>query len=68
MTASRLAVVAAVTSLAACAGLASLVAEAAVPDAAGWVQGEAGLWLSALLAVAVTAAWHTKRGAERTVV
>ena len=46
--------------------LASVVAQAVVPDSAGWVQGEAGLWFSALIALGVTAAWHTSRGAART--
>lgn len=41
--------------------LASAVAAVAIPDSAGWVQEEAGLWLSALLAVAVTVSWHTRR-------
>ena len=48
--------------------LASLVAEAFMPDSAGWVQGEAGLWFSAVLAVGVTAAWHAKRVAVPTAV
>ena len=48
--------------------LMSFVAEAVIPDSAGWVQGEAGLWLSALLAVGVTAAWDAKRGTARTAV
>jgi hypothetical protein len=38
----------------------SMIAEAVVPDSAGWVQAEAGLWVSALLAVAVTVYWRTK--------
>ena len=50
--------------------LASAVAAAVVPDSAGWVQEEAGLWVSALLAVGVTAYWHNRgavhTGAERT--
>ena len=47
--------------------LASAVAAAAIPDSAGWVQEEAGLWLSALLAVAVAVSWHTRRrGLTRT--
>jgi hypothetical protein len=46
--------------------LASAVAAAAIPDSAGWVQEEAGLWLSALLALGVTAFWHTGRGTART--
>ncbi|MPZ93807.1 MAG: hypothetical protein GEU96_02590 [Propionibacteriales bacterium] len=48
--------------------LASFVAAAVIPDSAGWVQEEAGLWLSALLALGVTAAWYTKRGTARTAV
>lgn len=47
--------------------LASVIAAAVIPDSAGWVQAEAGLWFSALLALAVTAFWHTTRGARRTV-
>jgi hypothetical protein len=43
--------------------LASAVAAAAIPDSAGWVQEEAGLWLSALLAVAVAISWHARRRA-----
>ena len=46
--------------------LASVVAAAVVPDSAGWVQAEAGLWFSALLALGVTASWHTSRGTSRT--
>ena len=46
--------------------LASVVAAAVIPDSAGWVQSEAGLWFSALLALGVTAAWHTSRGTART--
>ena len=42
--------------------LASVVAAAVIPDSAGWVQAEAGLWCSALLALGVTAYWHTSRG------
>ena len=41
--------------------LASTVAAAAIPDSAGWVQEEAGLWLSALLAVAVAISWPSWR-------
>jgi hypothetical protein len=48
--------------------LASAVAAAAIPDSAGWVQEEAGLWLSALLAFGVAAFWHTRRGRARTAV
>lgn len=46
--------------------LASTIAAAAIPDSAGWVQEEAGLWVSALLALGVTAVWHTRRGTGRT--
>lgn len=42
--------------------LASIVAAALIPDSAGWVQEEAGLWFSALLALGVTAFWYTTRG------
>ena len=42
--------------------LASWVAAAVVPESAGWVQAEAGLWFSALLALIVTATWHARRG------
>lgn len=48
--------------------LASVVAEALISDSAGWVQAEAGLWFSALLALGVAASWHTSRGAARTAV
>jgi 4-amino-4-deoxy-L-arabinose transferase-like glycosyltransferase len=44
-------------------GLASILAAALIPDSAGWVQEEAGLWLSALLALGVTVFWYTTRGA-----
>lgn len=46
--------------------LASVVAAAVIPDSAGWVQAEAGLWFSALLALGVTAFWHTSRGTAGT--
>lgn len=42
--------------------LASVAATAIIPDSAGWVQAEAGLWFSALLALGVTAYWRTRRG------
>ena len=42
--------------------LASVVAAALIPDSAGWVQEEAGLWLSALLALGLTAFWYKTRG------
>lgn len=42
--------------------LASVVAAVVLPDSAGWVQEEAGLWFSALLALGVTAFWYTTRG------
>ncbi|MGZ8769080.1 hypothetical protein [Aeromicrobium sp.] len=48
--------------------LASVVAETLIPESAGWVQAEAGLWFSALLALGVTASWHTSRGTARTAV
>ena len=48
--------------------LASFLALAVIPESAGWVQEEAGLWLSALLAVGVTIAWHAKQGTARTAV
>ena len=44
--------------------LASVAATAITPDSAGWVQAEAGLWFSALLALGVTVYWRTTRGAE----
>jgi len=44
--------------------LASLAATAIIPDSAGWVQAEAGLWFSALFALGVTVYWRTRRGAE----
>jgi hypothetical protein len=42
--------------------LASLAAEAVITDSAGWVEAEAGLWFLALLALGVTAYWHSSRG------
>jgi len=45
--------------------LASVVAEAVIPDSAGWVEAEAGLWFSALLALGVAAFWHSSRDSER---
>ena len=48
--------------------LASFLAGAVLPESAGWVQEEAGLWLSALLAVGVTAAWRAKQGIALTAV
>lgn len=47
--------------------LASVVATAVIPDSAGWVQAEAGLWFSALLALTVTVYWRTRRAAASTV-
>jgi len=47
--------------------LASFVAAALIPESAGWVREEAGLWLSALLALLVTALWQTRRPTARTV-
>ena len=44
--------------------LASVAATAIIPDSAGWVQAEAGLWFSALLALGVTTYWRTKQGAD----
>jgi hypothetical protein len=44
--------------------LASVAATAIIPDSAGWVQAEAGLWFSALLALGVAVYWRTRRGAE----
>jgi len=48
--------------------LASVVAATVIPDSAGWVQAEAGLWFSALLALGVTALSPTRRGTARTAV
>ena len=48
--------------------LASAVALALIPDSAGWVEAEAGLWFSALLALGVAAAWHNSRDTARTTV
>ena len=45
--------------------LSSVVAELVIPESAGWVKEEAGLWFSALLALLLTALWHTRRGASR---
>lgn len=47
--------------------LASVVAAAVIPDSAGWVQAEAGLWFSALLALGVTAYWRTRGGTAHTI-
>ena len=46
--------------------LASFVAGSVVPESAGWVREEAGLWFSALLALVLTVSWHARRGAART--
>lgn len=46
--------------------LASVVADSAIPDAAGWVQAEAGLWFAALVALGATLFWRSRR-TERTV-
>ncbi len=48
--------------------LASFLAGAVIPESAGWVQEEAGLWFSALLAVGVTAAWRAKQVTARAAV
>ena len=48
--------------------LASFLAGAVIPESAGWVQEEAGLWFSALLAVGLTAAWRAKQGTARAAV
>lgn len=45
--------------------LASVVADSVIPDSAGWVQAEAGLWFSALLALGATTFWRSRR-IERT--
>ncbi len=71
MKASRVAVVAAITSAVAWGLKAVAIGIAGGLDrspSAGWVQAEAGLWFSALLAVIVTTSWHTRRGAVRTAV
>jgi hypothetical protein len=47
--------------------LASVAATAIIPDSAGWVQAEAGLWFAALLALGVTVYWRTRRSAEPTI-
>ena len=47
--------------------LSSVLATELVPDSAGWVQAEAGLWFSALLALGVTAYWHLGRAGHRSV-
>lgn len=41
--------------------LTSVVAESAIPDAAGWVQAEAGLWFTALVALGATLFWRTRQ-------
>lgn len=41
--------------------LAAALAAGIMPASTGWVRSEAGLWLAALLAVAVTAVWHARR-------
>ena len=43
----------------------SVIATELVPDSAGWVQAEAGLWFSALLALGITALWHVGRVGHR---
>lgn len=48
--------------------LASAVAATLIPDSAGWVQAEAGLWFSALLALGITATWHARRSIARVAV
>jgi hypothetical protein len=48
--------------------LASAVAASLIPDSAGWVQAEAGLWFSALLALGITATWHARRSTARVAV
>lgn len=45
---------------------ADTAAGAVVPDSAGWVQEEAGLWLGALVALAVTAYWYRRSASDRT--
>lgn len=45
--------------------LSSVAATALVPDSAGWVQAEAGLWFSALLALGLTTYWHLGRVRHR---
>ena len=45
-------------------GLASALAAAVIPDSAGWVQAEAGLWFSALLALGLTVFWYRTHGAD----
>jgi hypothetical protein len=41
--------------------LAAALAAGIMPASTGWVRSEAGLWLAALLAVAVTAVWYARR-------
>ncbi|MGA8046943.1 MAG: hypothetical protein WCA30_11835 [Dermatophilaceae bacterium] len=43
--------------------LASVIAASVIPDSAGWIQAEAGLWVSALLALGISLFWHRRRGA-----
>jgi hypothetical protein len=57
--------VGAVVIAAALSNLLSLGAAAVIPDSGGWVQDEAGLWLSALLMLGATTAWQSKRGAAQ---
>ena len=45
--------------------LASWVAAAVLPESAGWVQAEAGLWFAALLTLIVTTSWHTRQDRAR---
>jgi hypothetical protein len=42
------------------------IAGLVVPDSAGWVQEEAGLWVAAVVAVAVTWFWYRRRGPQGT--
>jgi len=46
--------------------LGSWLAASVMPDSVGWVKAEAGLWVSALLALIVTTASHTRLGTTRT--
>lgn len=41
-------------------GLLSGLAEALIPDTAGWVEAEVGLWIVSLLAVAATLIWYSR--------
>ena len=46
--------------------LADSLAGAVVPESAGWVAEEAGLWVAALLALGITGYWYRRSTSGRT--